>query len=204
MKNILIVVILILLGVIGYQSFSNSNSSPNTESLEESSALIQQQLKYVSKLVVSEGHFSEVFTYKNSKALLGNFFTAEKQALVVVNASVSVMFNLRELKYELDEKSKTITLLHLPETEIKIHPDYEYHELKSDFLNKFEAKDYNKIKEKLNKRIMEKVEQSPLKLNAKNRLITELTNIFATTTQMGWTLKHNHMPLKKKHNVLNN
>ncbi len=36
--------------------------------LRESSALIQEHIKNVGKLVVTEGHFSEVFTYKNSKA----------------------------------------------------------------------------------------------------------------------------------------
>ena len=41
--------------------------------LQENSALIQKQVKNVGKLVVTEGHFSEVFTYKNSKALFGWF-----------------------------------------------------------------------------------------------------------------------------------
>ena len=37
--------------------------------LQEHSALIQEQLKNVGKLVVIEGHFSEVFNYKNSKEI---------------------------------------------------------------------------------------------------------------------------------------
>ena len=37
--------------------------------LQESSALIQEQIKNVGKLIVTEGHFSEVFNYKNSKEI---------------------------------------------------------------------------------------------------------------------------------------
>ncbi len=34
--------------------------------LQENSALIQEQIKKVGKLIVTDGHFSEVFNYKNS------------------------------------------------------------------------------------------------------------------------------------------
>ena len=54
--------------------------------LEQNSSLIQEQINNVGKLIVTEGHFSEVFNYKNSKDVLGAYFTSEKKALVVVNA----------------------------------------------------------------------------------------------------------------------
>ena len=40
--------------------------------LQENSALIQESLKNVGKLVVTEGHFSQVFNYSNSKVLFAN------------------------------------------------------------------------------------------------------------------------------------
>lgn len=49
--------------------------------LQESSSLIQEQIKKVGKLIVTEGHFSEVFNYKNSKDILGDYFTSEKKHL---------------------------------------------------------------------------------------------------------------------------
>lgn len=58
--------------------------------LKENSALIQEQLKNVSKLVVTEGHLTEVFTYKNSKAVFGDLMESKKKAIVVVNADVTV------------------------------------------------------------------------------------------------------------------
>ncbi|MGK0127401.1 MAG: hypothetical protein ACI87F_000910 [Candidatus Azotimanducaceae bacterium] len=44
--------------------------------------------------MVAEGRFSEVFNYKKSKEIFGAYLTAEKKALVVVNANVTVAYNL--------------------------------------------------------------------------------------------------------------
>ncbi|MEP0085555.1 MAG: hypothetical protein ABJE30_00705, partial [Maribacter dokdonensis] len=57
----------------------------NKSILKENSVLIQQEITNVSKLVVTEGHFAEVYNYKDSKELFGPLLRAEKKALVVVN-----------------------------------------------------------------------------------------------------------------------
>ena len=119
--------------------------------LKESSALIQEQIKNVGKLIVTEGHFSEVFNYKNSKEILGDYFTSDKKALVVVNADVYIAYDLSKIEFEIDETSKTLTILNIPKEEIKINPDLEYYDVQADFFNPFEAKDYNDIKETIKK-----------------------------------------------------
>ena len=82
--------------------------------LKESTALIQEQIKNVGKLIVTEGHFSEVFNYKNSKEILGDYFTSDKKALVVVNADVYIAYDLSKIEFEIDETSKTLTILNIP------------------------------------------------------------------------------------------
>ena len=114
--------------------------------LQENSALIQEQIKNVGKLIVTEGHFSQVYSYKNSKALFGDLIEAEKKALVVVNADVTVAYDLSQIEYSIDESTKTLQILSIPKEEIKINPDFEYYDVQADFLNQFEAKDYNDIK----------------------------------------------------------
>ena len=163
--------------------------------LQESSVLIQQQIKNVGKLVVTEGHFSEVFNYKNSKEIFGDYFTSEKKALVVVNAEVTVAFDLSKIKFSIDEANKTLRIISIPEEEIKINPDFEYYDVQSDFLNPFEAQDYNKIKESVNQSLMKKIENSSLKTNAKNRLISELSKFYILTNSLGWTLEYNSNPI---------
>ena len=159
--------------------------------LLESSALIQEQIKNVGKLVVTEGHFSEVFNYKNSKEILGDYFTSDKQALVVVNADVFVAYDLSKIEFKINQESKTLTILSIPKEEIKIAPDLEYYDIQADFFNPFRAKDYNDIKELVKESLIKKLEASDLKDNAKNRLISELSKFYILTNSLGWTLKYN-------------
>jgi hypothetical protein len=158
--------------------------------LQESSVLIQQQVKNVGKLIVTEGHFSEVFNYKNSKEIFGDYLTSEKKALVVVNAEVTIGYDLSKIEYKIDETSKTLQIITIPKEEIKINPDIEYYDVQSDFLNPFEAEDYNSIKETVKKSLMTKVENSSLKTNAENRLISELSKFYILTSSLGWTLEY--------------
>jgi hypothetical protein len=164
--------------------------------LQENSALIEKQVKNVGKLVVTEGHFSEVFTYKNSKAVFADLLEAEKKAVVIVNADVTIGYDLSKIEYEVDELTKTLRIVSIPEEEIKISPDFEYYDIQADFLNQFEAKDYNEIKETVNKQLMKKIEASDLKSNAQNRLISELSKFFILTNSLGWTLEYNQTPVE--------
>ena len=164
--------------------------------LKENSALIQDQLKNVSKLVVTEGHFSEVFTYENSKRIFGDLIEVEKKALVVVNADVTVAYDLSKIEYNIDEATKTLQILSIPEEEIKISPDFEYYDIQADYLNPFEANDYNEIKKTVQQQLMKKIEASDLKSNAQNRLLSELSKFYILTNSLGWKLEYNQTPIK--------
>lgn len=69
--------------------------------------------------------------------------------------------------------------------------------MQADYLNPFEAKDYNSIKETVNKSLMKKIEASELKSNAQNRLISELAKFFMLTNSLGWTLEYNQSPISE-------
>lgn len=169
--------------------------------LQENSALIQEQVKNVGKLIVTEGHFSEVFSYKNSKDIFGDYLTVEKKALVVVNADVTIAYDLSQIEYDIDEATKTLTILSIPKEEIKINPDFEYYDVQADFLNPFEAKDYNDIKAVVKASLNKKIEASDLKKNAQNRLISELSKFYILTNSLGWTLKYNNVPVNNRESL---
>ena len=194
MRKILFGVIITLIILFSFK-YCEDKKSDKIE-VQESSVLIQQQIKNVGKLVVTEGHFSEVFNYKNSKEILGDYFTSEKKALVVVNAEVILAYDLSKIEYSIDEDAKTLHITNIPEEEIKINPDIEYYDVQSDFLNPFEAQDYNKIKESVRESLMRKVKNSSLKANAKNRLLSELSKFYILTNSLGWTLEYNSNPIK--------
>jgi hypothetical protein len=201
MKNIILGVLLALVVVLGYKSCSNSNNEKTI--ISENSALIQEQLKNVGKLVVTEGHFSQVYNYKNTKAVFGNLIDTEKKALVVVNADVTVAYDLSKLEYDIDEATKTLTLIKIPEEEVKISPDFEYYDVQADYLNPFKAEDYNKIKSEAKNAISKKINNSDLRKNAKNRLVSELSKFYILTNSLGWTLKYNETPIGSRDAIEN-
>lgn len=188
MKKILIGILITLAAVFVIRSCSDDSEEQSI--LQENSMLIQQQIDNVSKLIVTEGHFAEVYNYKDSKAVFGPFVSAKKKALVVVNADVTVAYDLSKIDFEVDEVTKTLRIKSIPEPEIKISPDFEYYDVTSDYLNMFDASDYNKIKKNVNASLMRKVNKSSLIKNAENRLISELQKFYILTNSMGWNLEY--------------
>ncbi|CAZ95029.1 DUF4230 domain-containing protein [Zobellia galactanivorans] len=186
MKKVFVGVIVTLAVVLVFRSCADEREEKSI--LQENSMLIQTQIDNVSKLIVTEGHFAEVYNYKDSKMLFGPFISAEKKALVVVNADVTIAYDLNQIDFEVDEVNKILRIKSIPEPEVKINPDFEYYDVSSDYLNMFEASDYNKIKKNVKASLMKKVEASSLKTNARNRLISELQKFYILTNSMGWQL----------------
>lgn len=188
-KRVLGVCVIVLLIVLAFKycDFKKNDDS----GIEYDTSLIQQQILNVGKLVVTEGHFSEVITYKNQQKYLMNMVSFEKKALIVVNADVTVAYDLHQMKYDIDEKNKTITILNIPKEEIKINPDFKFYDVEQSKLNPFTGDDYNKINKSVKANLAKKIEKSSLKTNAQNRLISELSKILILTNSMGWKLQYN-------------
>lgn len=190
MKKYIVGALVVLIIFLTYRYFENRNAE--RDRLEESTAMIQQQIKNVGKLVVTEGTFSQVFTYNDTRNRFFDVLPARKKALIVVNTRATVAYDLSKLEIELDEENKTVHITNIPKEEINIYPDIKYYDITQDYLNQFSAEDYNKIKTRINKSMREKVEKSTLKSNAQNRLISELQKIYILTSTLGWTLTYNN------------
>lgn len=186
MKKVLVGAIIALASVLIYKSCADERERKTL--LQENSMLIQQEIKNVSKLIVTEGHFVEVYNYRDSRELFGSLVTADKKALVVANAEVTIAYDLSKIAYDMDEANKTIKITRIPEAEIKINPDFEYYDVTADYLNPFKAEDYNAIKQNVNASLLKKIEASSLVSNAENRLLSELSRIYVLTNSLGWTL----------------
>lgn len=195
-----ILVLIVLVLFFGYKYFS---SDGGTSTVEYDTALIQQQIKNVGKLVVTEGHFSEVMTYKDQKKYLGDLITFDKKALVIINADVTVSFDLSKVKYDIDAEKKVVTIESIPDEELKISPDIKYYDVEQSTFNEFTGNDYNKINKIAKENLAKKIEKSTLKSNAKNRLISELSKILIVTNSMGWTLKYNGEDVKTEQSLQN-
>lgn len=165
----------------------------NKDQIREESTLIQEQILQVGKLIVTEGHYSQVFTFKNSQNLFLDIIKSDKKALVVVNAKATVEYDLRKLETEVDLESKTVRITKIPDPVVNIYPEIEYYDVTQDYLNQFGAKDYNKIKTTVTDRLRQKIDRSDLKKDARDRLMSELASIYQLTNTMGWTLMYEEM-----------
>ncbi|GGD14383.1 DUF4230 domain-containing protein [Flavobacterium orientale] len=182
---------ILIFGVLFYLAYQFFTSDRSSSTLEYNSSLIEKQLKNVSKLVVTEGHYSQVMTYKDQKNYFMNLVSFDKKALMVVNADVTISYDLSKVTYDIDEKNKSITIKNIPEAEMKINPDIHFYSIDESMFNPFGTSDYNKIRTKVKAELVKKMEKSSLKKNAENRLISELSKILILTNTMGWTLKYN-------------
>ncbi|PKA83353.1 uncharacterized protein DUF4230 [Ulvibacter sp. MAR_2010_11] len=188
MRKIVLGIVIAVFIVFGLRYCEHQKEA--RERLDANTALIQEQLENVGKLIVTEGSYTQVFTYKDTNKLFG-FLDARKKALVVVNAKASISYDLSEIKTEVDQSAQTVTITHIPKPELSINPNIQYYDMQQDYLNQFEAEDYNKIKKQIEKDLRTKIEASELVTNAQNRLISELQKIYILTNSMGWTLQYN-------------
>ncbi len=183
--KLIYLLIVLVLGIIIWKVFSSKSES---STIEYNTNLIEKQIKNVGKLVVTEGHFAEVLTYKDQKKYLMDLVSFEKKAIIIVNADVTVSYDLHQVKYDVDQNNKTITILSIPKEEIKISPNIEYYDVEQSTLNEFTGADYNKVNKTVRANLAKKIEKSSLKTNAKNRLVSELSKILILTNTMGWKL----------------
>lgn len=185
-KKLFFGLLFFVLAFFTYKYFSGENNSTT----EYNSNLIQEQIKSVGKLVVTEGHYSQVLTFKDKDSYFGGLVSFDKKAIVVANSDVSVMYDLRQMKYEIDEKNKTIRIVSIPKEEIKISPDIQYYDIEQSKFNEFTGDDFNNITKKVKIDLAKKIEKSTLKTNAQNRLISELSKILLVTHSVGWKVEY--------------
>lgn len=179
--------LIFVVGFFIYQFFIKNDE--NTTTIEYDTALIQQQIKNVGKLVVTEGHFSEVMTYNDHKKYLGDWLSFEKKAIVVINADVTVGFDLSQVKFEVDSIHKILKISNLPKEEIKISPDYKYYNIDESTFNEFEGQDYNKINKIARANLTKKINASSLKTDAKKRLKEELYKLYSFVEILKWKVE---------------
>ncbi|SRX54547.1 DUF4230 domain-containing protein [Aequorivita sp. CIP111184] len=196
MRNIFLGIVISFVIVFGLRYCENRKD--NREQLEANTALIQKELKNVGKLIVTEGSYAQVLTYKNNKEVFFGLVPSEKKAIIIVNAKANIAYDLSKITTIVDEATKTVTITNIPEPELSINPNIEYYNIQQQTFNQFNAGDYNKIKKDVEKSLRKKIEASELRTNAENRLISELQKIYILTNSMGWTLKYNNEPVTEE------
>lgn len=188
-KNIVITVAVMFTMFFIYDYFKTKDDV--NEGLYAQSALLEKQLKSVSKLVVTEASYAKVYNYYDKDTYGLDIFYSEKRVLIISNAKAQISYNLRELKYDLDPASKTITITYIPKPELTIDPNLQYYRMENGYFNKFQSNDLNDYKKRITEDLRKKITASDAMKNAENRLLSELSQIYVLTSNMEWTLVYN-------------
>ncbi len=162
-----------------YRKEQKQNTSEETQ-------VIVQSIKNMSKLIVTEGVFSEIYNYENAKKYFYDTFEFKKSAIVAVNAKVQVVFDLEKMKVEIDSVNKKIIIKSIPEEEINIIPEVKYYDIQQSTFNTFDRKELNQINQKSIEKIRETAKVAQLKEHARERLIEELKKIYRLSSILGW------------------
>ena len=144
MHKIFLGIVITLVLVFGLRYCEHQKD--NREKLVANTALIEKQLKNVGKLIVTEGSYSQIYTYNDTKKLMMGMVDSKKKAIVIVNAEASMSYDLSKVTSEIVTESKTLRITFILESELKINPNIEYCDVTADIWNPFEAEDYNLVK----------------------------------------------------------
>lgn len=184
LKNKLVLVVLIAL-LLGGALWYFSQRQDRIER-EESASIILNKIEEVNKLILVEGTFAEVYTYKQAENLLFNLIPVEKKVLVLVKATASVGYDLKKVDFVIDQDKKQVIIRNIPEVEIIIEPKIEYYDIQQSTFYPLDAKDLTTINSRAVELIRKQVKVSNLPAMAETRLSEVLEQLIFTSENLGW------------------
>ena len=185
-QKYIVVILAFLLGGIIVWYFTGSSLFEARKS--ESATVIQEKLKTVTKLISVEGHFSEIYDYKESyKYDYFNLFS--KKILLRVSAKISVGYDFDKMNISIDSLTRTVTLNELPNAEVlSIDHDLDYYDISQGTFNAFTTEEYNMINKNAKSYIAGKGNTAQLIQKAEQEKKEYLYMIQIALQSAGWKL----------------
>lgn len=185
MKKIFTYGLIFLLGIfVAILYFRKEKNNHKKEQIQ----VLLTEIKNVSKLVVTESTFSEMYNYSDADTYFFETISFDKKVILSVNAKVQVSYDLSKMIIETDTIHKKIIVKSLPKEEILIAPNITYFDLEQSTFNQFTKEELNVLNKKSIKKIKETIDASTLKEQSKNRLIEELRKIYKMANLLEWEL----------------
>jgi hypothetical protein len=181
LKYFLVFLVGILIALLYFKKESHQNE-------KEQIQVMLNEIKNVSKLVVTEASFSEMYNYESAKKYFFETLSFDKKVIVVVNAKVQVSYDLSKMVIETDTVRKKVIIKSIPKETFFIAPEIKYYDLEQSAFNTFSKEELNKINKKSIEKIRETIDITDLKSNAKKQLIKELGKIYNLTSLLDWEL----------------
>ncbi|PCH78254.1 MAG: hypothetical protein COB98_01150 [Flavobacteriaceae bacterium] len=188
MKKLLKYGVVLLLGMLlSYSWFGNQENSRSKEEVQ----LLRNSIKHVSKLVVTEVEYSQIFNYSDAKKYFFETISFEKKVVLLVRAKVQVMYDLKLMETQLDTLGKIIYINKIPAPEVVISPRVRYFDFQQSSFNEFDTKELNRIHTKCIANIKNSITLDALNEKARKQLMIELKQLYQLSNLLGWQLVDN-------------
>ncbi len=186
MKNLLIFVFVVGALALGFL-LARTYYKPAPIQQEKEASILLEKIETVAKLVTVEGHFSELYSYKDYWQYDWPIF--RKKAILRVQARVSVGYDLSNMEIDVNQTDRLITIKNIPAQPEILSIDHtaDYYDLKQGTFNSFTQEDYNTLLEDARKFIEDKAKESDLIASAEAQGIEILDLIRFLVENAGWT-----------------
>ena len=156
---------------------------------EKEASVLLEKIETVAKLVTVEGHFSELYSYKDYWQYDWPIF--RKKAILRVQAKVSVGYDLSNMQIDMNPDQNLVIVNNIPaQPEIlSVDHDVDYYDLKEGTFNSFTEKDYNELLEDARQFIENKAAESDLIDSAADQGIEILDVIRFMVENAGWQIR---------------
>lgn len=182
----LIIVSLVSMGGgVGLAMWLRGNKKSKDVTRVESTVLLER-IEKVFKVVLAEGHFSEIHEHFDEKEVFFGLSTETKKALIVTKARVLVGYDFAKVKIDWQEGTSRMVVKELPPAEIlSIDSDYSIYDINQGLLNRFQKDEYTKLLADAKQVIFNKAVASELPLVAERQVRALLTQLADTA---GWRI----------------
>lgn len=156
------------------------------------SAVVLEAVKPVCKLVTMEGAFSEVLEHNEKTHLMFGLLPKSKKAIVIMQATAHIGFDLQKLEWEVDEAKQRLRIKSFPAPElIALDHQARFYDKSSSALTRFSIDDDNRMLDHARTVLKDKIAESKLIEEARQQTLSTLEMMSAVCSSMGWTLDYN-------------
>ena len=169
--------------------------------IKNESTILLEKVEKVFKIVLAEGHFSEIYDHTSEKQILFGLTTTNKKALIVAKAKVLVGYDFSKVKINWIEGSRKMIVEEFPEPEIlSVDSDYKFYDIDQGLFNKFKNEDYTQLLSDAKQTMQHKAIASELPRIAKKQAVVMLNQMAST---MGWDIDFKQLPLNEEIKLIN-
>jgi Protein of unknown function (DUF4230) len=154
--------------------------------IKNESVILLERVEKVFKVVLAEGHFSEIYDHSSKSDVLFGLTTVNKKALIVAKAKVLVGFDFAKVKIRWEEGTRRMIIEEFPEPEIlSTDSDYKFYDIDHGIFNKFKNEEYTALLADAKQTMQNQAIASELPKIAKKQAVVMLSQM---ASSMGWDI----------------